>query len=220
MHSKNDIDLIFESYNQHVLEESVLSFFKDFSKKLFSATKDKYAGFDDELIEELSERLRKSGPEGLEAFLQTLKKEGGKEFEGALSGGIRKIAKAMRFGFDSGIDAVTDIIYDVIAGGEENTQRFSQYRLAQAGIPEVDPDTGARLTASERSRLFRQRHGENEETDSDKDLKPGDHIDKIVDNYKTYQLVKDPRAKNNAALNIRDHSEALIKWVDTASLSW
>lgn len=154
---RTEIELIAEQYNKVLIEEGLLDFFKSFTKRLFSRTKDKYEGFDEELIEDLANRLRDGGPRAIEAFLEELKKSGGEEFEGVLTQSIKKISQALKYGVDAAVDAVSGLIYEIVDGlfapqvGEADYRQIGRDRYTDSShvhdLDNYDVWTGAPVNA-------------------------------------------------------------------------
>jgi hypothetical protein len=80
---KSDIELMNEAYNQHIVEEGLMDYFKGFTRKLFKRVEDKAEGFDGEVvldqledqIKNLTDRLKAEGPDAVVKFLDIMKKE-------------------------------------------------------------------------------------------------------------------------------------------------
>jgi len=118
---KTDIELINESYYQHIVEEGLTDYIKGFTRKIFKRGKDKSEGFDDVLIDQLedhikklTDRLKAEGPDAIKKFLDIMKNESDIEFKGVVESNSRKILKSLRYGVDVAADGIANFIYNFI----------------------------------------------------------------------------------------------------------
>ena len=145
---KSDIELMNEAYNQHIVEEGLMDYFKGFTRKLFKRVEDKAEGFDGEVvldqledqIKNLTDRLKAEGPDAVVKFLDIMKKEAGIEFKGAVESNSKKILKSLRYGVDVAADGLANFIYELIEMGRGNNSSDADYKPFITSLDITDED--------------------------------------------------------------------------------